>query len=77
MLVLTRKLGQEIVIDGSISVKVLSISNGHIRLGIVAPRQVVVNRAEVEMRRTSSSAFNPQANETHDDMVLNSDEDVA
>lgn len=59
MLVLTRKLGQEIVIDNAISVKVLAIGNGCIRLGIVAPRQIVVNRGEVEVRRAAWSAINP------------------
>ena len=40
MLVLTSKLGQEIVIDGGISVKLLSIRNGRIQFGIVARRQI-------------------------------------
>jgi carbon storage regulator len=52
MLVLSRKIGEEIVIDGIISVKVLGAANGRISLGIVAPRHVAVDRAEVHERRS-------------------------
>lgn len=37
MLVLSRKLNEEILIDGGIRVKVLEINGNRIRLGIVAP----------------------------------------
>ncbi len=47
MLVLSRKLNEEILIDGGIRVKVLEISGNRIRLGIVAPPQVTVLRDEV------------------------------
>jgi carbon storage regulator len=63
MLELTRKLGQEIVIGGGISVKVLASGSGRIELGIVAPRQIIVNRAEVQLRRAGLNAINPNANE--------------
>ena len=44
MLVLTRKIGEEIVIDEDIRVKVVEIRRGRIRLGIVAPRNRRVER---------------------------------
>ena len=47
MLVLSRKLNEEILIDGGIRVKVLEINGNRIRLGIVAPPQVTVLRNEV------------------------------
>lgn len=47
MLVLSRKLNEEILIDGGIRVKVLEINGNRIRLGIVAPLQVTVLRDEV------------------------------
>lgn len=47
MLVLTRKLNQEIRIGENIVVKVLSIKGNQIRLGIVAPSEVPVLREEV------------------------------
>lgn len=46
MLVLTRKVGQEIVINGNILVKIIK-SDGHlVKVGITAPRDVSVSRIE-------------------------------
>jgi carbon storage regulator len=47
MLVLSRKLGETIVINGSIEVTVVEIDRGKIRLGIKAPRDVPVYRSEL------------------------------
>lgn len=50
MLVLSRKLGEGIVIDGKTEVKLLRIDGDKVRLGITAPRDVTVNRNEVQAR---------------------------
>ena len=47
MLVLTRKLGQKIVIDETISVTIISIDENRVQLGIEAPRRIPVYRLEV------------------------------
>ncbi|MEZ6132958.1 MAG: carbon storage regulator [Planctomycetaceae bacterium] len=47
MLVLTRKIGEEIVIDGSVRVRVIQCGNGRVRLGIVAPQDVRIMRSEI------------------------------
>ena len=47
VLVLTRKVGEEIVIGDSIRVRVLSIQGNQIRLGFVAPRDVQIHRDEL------------------------------
>lgn len=47
MLVLTRKVGETVVIGGGITLTVLEIRNDGIRLGIDAPREVDVHRGEV------------------------------
>jgi len=47
MLVLTRKPNQAIVIGDNIRVVVVSIDRDQIRLGIDAPRDISVHRAEV------------------------------
>ena len=54
MLVLTRRAGEEIVIDGGIRVTVLSISRSQVRLGITAPRHIHVDRLEIHARRQNS-----------------------
>lgn len=47
MLVLSRKVNEELVIDRRIRVRLLGASRGRVRLGIEAPRGVDVKRAEL------------------------------
>jgi carbon storage regulator len=47
MLVLTRKVGEKIVIDDQIIVKVVEIKGNQIRLGFEAPLSVTIKRAEL------------------------------
>lgn len=47
MLVLSRKLGEKIVIGENISITVVDIDRGKIRLGIEAPRNVPIFRQEL------------------------------
>jgi carbon storage regulator len=50
MLVLSRKLGQRIVIDDRITVVVLEVSGDRIKLGFEAPAEVPIHRSEVHER---------------------------
>jgi carbon storage regulator len=47
MLVLSRKLGEKIVIGDKICITVVDIDRGKIRLGIDAPRDVPIARQEL------------------------------
>lgn len=48
MLVLTRKIGEKIVIGGNITVTILDGGRGEgVRIGIDAPRDVSIHRSEV------------------------------
>ena len=47
MLVLTRKVDESIIIGNHIRVSVLEIKGQHIKLGVDAPREISVNRAEI------------------------------
>lgn len=47
MLVLTRKASQRIVIDGRITITVVKLHGNRVCLGIEAPKEMAVNRAEV------------------------------
>ena len=51
MLVLTRRVGESIVIADEIRVTVVSVRGDRIRLGIEAPRSVCIERQEVHDRR--------------------------
>jgi carbon storage regulator len=55
MLVLTRRLGEAVVIDGNITLTVVAIEGNHARIGIRAPLAVCVDRQEVhDLRRAST-----------------------
>lgn len=47
MLVLSRKVGESIMIGDQIEIKVLAVDGEQVKIGIVAPKQVKVHRAEV------------------------------
>ena len=47
MLVLSRKLGEKIIIGDNICITVVDIDRGKIRLGIEAPRDVPIYRQEL------------------------------
>jgi carbon storage regulator len=50
MLVLTRKVGQRLIIDSDIEVVVLSSHHDRVKLGLVAPPEVSIRREEVHRR---------------------------
>lgn len=47
MLVLTRKVGESIMIGDGIEVKVVGVDGDQVKLGIEAPRHIKVHRQEV------------------------------
>jgi carbon storage regulator len=51
MLVLTRKVGESIMIGDNIRVTVTEIAGNKARVGVDAPRDVTVDRQEVHERR--------------------------
>jgi len=61
MLVLSRKVNEEIIIGDNIRVRLVKIGGGRARLGISAPPDVTVRRAELAKK----SAGVPSSAETH------------
>jgi carbon storage regulator len=47
MLVLTRRVGESIVIDNEITVTVLGVKGNQVRLGVIAPKDIAVHREEI------------------------------
>jgi carbon storage regulator len=47
MLILTRRLTETLVIGGSVSLTVLDIEGSRVRIGVNAPRDVVIKREEI------------------------------
>ncbi len=54
MLVLSRKVGETIVINNNIRITVVDIDRGKIRLGIEAPRDVPIFRKELLLEKDGS-----------------------
>ena len=59
MLVLTRKVGEEIVIGDNIHLAVVAIKGDKVRIGINAPKEVVVDRQEIHEKRLNSFIEGP------------------
>lgn len=47
MLVFTRKVGESVVINKNIIVKLIEIGENRIKIGIEAPKDISVNRTEI------------------------------
>ena len=50
MLILTRRMGETLMIGDDITVTVLGVKGNQVRIGVNAPRQLAVHRQEVYER---------------------------
>jgi carbon storage regulator len=68
MLVLSRRVGESVVIGDDVTVSVLEVRGDVVRVGISAPRSVAVHRAELleQLEPTNKQAASPS-----DDAVAN------
>lgn len=57
MLVLSRKLNEEILIGEDISLKVVRITGGSVKLSFIAPRDVTIRRREVQDRMNQAKTL--------------------
>ena len=64
MLILTRRVGETIVVGDDISITVLAIKGSQVRLGVTAPKSVAVHREEIYERIQKEIAADQKANGT-------------
>jgi carbon storage regulator len=55
MLVLTRKIGEKVMIGDDVSVTILGLFGNHVRLGINAPKSVEIHREEIYVKIQNES----------------------
>jgi carbon storage regulator len=61
MLILSRKAGETVVIDGRIRVKIVRLEGDVVKIGIDAPSDVSIHREEIydEIQRNNKEAVTP------------------
>jgi len=50
MLILTRRVGESVVIGNDVDVTVLGVKGNQVRIGVKAPKDVAVHREEIYQR---------------------------
>lgn len=63
MLILTRRVGETLMIGDAVSVTVLGVKGNQVRIGINAPKDVAVHREEI-YQRIKREHETPPAGET-------------
>lgn len=57
MLVLSRKIGETLIIGDNIHVQILDVNRGQIRIGIDAPKEVNIVRSELVHRTSVAQTY--------------------
>lgn len=65
MLVLSRKHGEEVVIGRDVHITVVAVQGNRVKLGITAPPEIDIRRAELPERTDSVSQFATQGDSQH------------
>jgi carbon storage regulator len=70
MLVLSRKVGEEIVIGGNIRVRIVKIDGNKVRIGVIAPDDISVDRQEIHDRKQEWAVTPAVISSTTDPAIL-------
>jgi carbon storage regulator len=62
MLILTRRVGETVVIGEDVDITVLGVKGNQVRLGVKAPREISVHREEIYKRIKSEAASKAAGN---------------
>ncbi|QJR81891.1 carbon storage regulator CsrA [Alteromonas pelagimontana] len=59
MLILTRRVGETLMVGDEVTVTVLGVKGNQVRIGVNAPKEVSVHREEIYMRIQAEKSGQP------------------
>jgi len=71
MLILTRRVGETVMIGEDVTVTVLGVKGNQVRIGVNAPRDVAVHREEIFERIKREEAGEPEPDQESEPEIIN------
>ncbi|WPL15984.1 Carbon storage regulator [Thiorhodovibrio winogradskyi] len=75
MLILTRRVGETLMIGDEVTVTVLGVKGNQVRIGVNAPRDVAVHREEIYERIKREQTPTGEAGSTDEQAEFRQDDD--
>ena len=64
MLILTRRVGESLMIGDDVTVTVLGVKGNQVRIGVNAPKEIAVHREEIYERIQQEKSQQPSSNDS-------------